>query len=273
MTINIIAYVINLKGKEQNYETTKIKLNDYGFINIQRFDAIVGKDLNYSFQDKIYDPAKNVPVSMEAYLNILNGRILHRQLIGKGTIGCALSHYSLWKWLVDHPEYQQLIIFEDDARPNNNYSIDFLQQIIASVPDFDMLSFGYSDIRGEIEEVNEYVSRFKGGEFFGLQGYMISQSGALKMMKYMFPIEFQVDSYIGYIAKFDPTFKLYMTKESLIDQSYHISSIQKPCVRCYINDLDNVYGWINLFTKKTILILIAIYIIYRMMSKKRNNYS
>ena len=212
MTINTTAFIINLKGKEEDYEATKTKLNDYGFTNIQRFDAVIGKDLQISFQDKIYDPPRNVPVSMEAFIDITEGRSLHRQIVGKGTIGCALSHYSLWKWLVEHPEMDRLLIFEDDARPIDSYSIEMLEKTINSVSEFDIISFGYTTIRGNIEEYNEYVDKFLGGEFFGLQGYLVSRRGAQKLMKNMFPIEFQVDSYIGYIAKFDPEFKLYFTK-------------------------------------------------------------
>ena len=267
MTINIPAFVINLRGKEADYETTKTKLNDYGFTNIQRFDAVVGKNLNISFQDKTYDPPRNVPISMEAYINMSEGRQLHRQIVGKGTIGCALSHYSLWKYLIDHPELDRLLIFEDDARPDDDYSIELLEKTINSVSQFDMISFGYSNIRGDVEDYNEYLNKFLGGEFFGLQGYLISRSGAQKLMKNMFPIEFQVDSYIGYIAKFDPEFKLYFTKDTFINQSKHVSSIQTLCIKCHVNDLDKLDEWIFLL-KRMIPIIIIVYLCHRYYKKK-----
>ena len=54
--MNIPIYIINLKGKEENYIRLQKELSEQqmegetkGFSNVNRFQAVMGKELEYSF--------------------------------------------------------------------------------------------------------------------------------------------------------------------------------------------------------------------------------
>jgi glycosyl transferase family 25 len=87
-------YVINLESDKNRKEDIEKQFKKYNF-NINFFNAIHGKSLNYDeLQTK----------------NIIDTNI---GKIKKGEIGCALSHITLWKQLLNSSK-QYFIIFEDD---------------------------------------------------------------------------------------------------------------------------------------------------------------
>ena len=90
-------YVINLKRSVDRMEAVKKRLNKVG-LGYQRFDATDGSKLT---EKQIQDFAH--PVCYNFFCS-------------KGMIGCAMSHYRLWKKQVAEKK-KWMFILEDDANP------------------------------------------------------------------------------------------------------------------------------------------------------------
>lgn len=112
-------YVINLKHRTDRYEEFKKrceKLFDYTLI--ERFDAIHGITVD---QDK------------------LEYSFLKRKK-NKGELGCFLSHYNIWKKIVENTELKNddiVLIFEDDVFFNERF---FSRNFKEAILDFKKIS-------------------------------------------------------------------------------------------------------------------------------------
>jgi GR25 family glycosyltransferase involved in LPS biosynthesis len=171
--------IINLKRRTDRKETMsklleKHKLTKYTFV-----EAVDGTTLELTYD--IYKLFKG---------NDFENR--------KGYIGCAMTHYNLWKKFIESKE-EYVIIFEDDISLSINIA-DKIDQIIQSIPQFkqsdkslDILFLGHSvfpsfnsDKIAKIQN-NDMVmidlnkQKYIGGFF----GYIITQSGAKKMIDYI----------------------------------------------------------------------------------------
>lgn len=253
------SFIINLETKPEQYTILKNQLSDYGFNNIERWNATVGKNLVPVINKTTQLSENEVPVTLQAYVDLNEGRTLHRSLSSKGALGCYMSHVNIWKWLLNQPNIDKVVVFEDDAIIVSKDNIEKLNKSLNSiVQPFDFFSFGYLNAdRGETYSINEYINLYK-GEFWGLQAYIITKSGAEKLLRYIFPIDVQIDSYIGLIGIYDPSFKLYVTSKSFVEQRTHISTIQDICIKCGIIDL---YDIVNRYKIIVILLLIIIIIV------------
>jgi GR25 family glycosyltransferase involved in LPS biosynthesis len=117
----------------------------------------------------------------------------------KGVIGCALSHYQLWKELVEDKTHDYYVIFEDDIILNGDGS-QFKERLDKLKPEMmkqDVLFLGYtifSDKREKVKDIYDTISNdtlFKveplnknlyiGGTF----AYSINKSGAQKLLRYI----------------------------------------------------------------------------------------
>ena len=233
---NVPVWIINLKGKEANFQKLLRQLVSQSFFDVNRYEAVKGSDLTVTYDNVPFQGlTAPIPISLQAFIDLKEGRVLHRSLSSKGAIGCALSHFMLWKMMIDQ-NISSMIILEDDIKLPMNLAQN-LQPIVQNL-EFDMLSFGYLSTRFNRQNLENESRVVKGiGEFHGLQGYMITQQGAWKLMQRFFPLEMQVDSYVGFIAKNDPNFLLLFTTKSMANQEVHKSSVQDICVLCNINDL------------------------------------
>lgn len=179
----IKAHVINLKKNKQRYERF---MNSYTLdIPIERFDAIVGKEL---------DPQEYISKNAYDTLQIAekNGYRKRHSELTRGAIGCYLSHVELYKKLLSD-ECEYYLIFEDDAELCvKNETI--LRDAIKNAPsDWDMISFarGYGYSHTEIK--GKYTKYY---HFFGLTCYLINKKGARKFLDEFNskPITMQIDS-------------------------------------------------------------------------------
>lgn len=110
----------------------------------------------------------------------------------RGGVGCALSHKRCYEYIVAN-EIGACLIFEDDIRLSN----DFVAKLSALQPpdDYEVLFLGYHAIH--TRGVNKLKRRFvKPHKAYGLFGYVVTLSGAKKLVQYVFPITQQIDSEI-----------------------------------------------------------------------------
>jgi hypothetical protein len=95
--------------------------------------------------------------------------------------------------------------------------------------------------------------------FFHLDSYIITKKAAQKLLKFAFPIEMQLDSYIPYYNLIDKDFKVYYSDKKLFKQERKDkSNIQDFCLSCFFLEIkDKHYNKLN-----HICILIGIIILF-----------
>lgn len=119
----------------------------------------------------------------------------------KAVMGCATSHLGLWwKLANEHPDIQNYLIFEDDAKMLPDWE-ETLEKSMAHVPeDYDVLYLGgilppNRDVFQQVlKPVTKYYSRIQPNTIFGqphptpyfhscAYAYILSRRGAIKIME------------------------------------------------------------------------------------------
>lgn len=162
--------------------------------------------------------ARPMPITTNALYTMTkynNMRRYHYQISRLGTIGCYLSHVSVWKRVAD--TNKPAIIAEDDHYIADMGHAARVLGAIAKAQDSlaqsaDVVLITYLNLRNNTDRkgilsVQTSDSRARGvddlqflrvnGEFWGLQLYMLTPRGARLLLKDAFPIEMQVDAYMG----------------------------------------------------------------------------
>ena len=151
-----------------------------------------------------------------------------------GMKGCALSHQSLWTYMVQN-DLQNIFIFEDDAVIHENFSRDF-EHVWNHLPkDYDIVYFGclfgcsdnsmgnslFKTIAGiDTEDINDFVHTSSGT--VGTHAYMISLEGAKKFINK--PINFHIDTQIlAWIKTYN--YKAYAVNTNMVETSQNNSTL------------------------------------------------
>jgi len=112
----------------------------------------------------------------------------------KGVIGCALSHYNLWKRLLDDSMHDYYLIMEDDFTLCSNFKKHI--ETLKSNNEFsmrDVVFLGYSmfeknrdyDIYNSVSEAVNVIDLNKELYIGGFFAYSINKAGARKMIEYI----------------------------------------------------------------------------------------
>ena len=241
--IDIYSIPLYYISFDKNLDLEK-QARDCNFTNIHHFKAVNGKQFNEEklLEDKL--------ITYRTYGDLTEGRDQHQGMPSLGGIGCALSHYSLWKLCVDN-NYPYIIIVEDD--------ISFRK---LSTQEIDVITDTISKPNGiYISPLSKFKIKNK-QKFWGLHFYICSQSVCRKMMENFFPIDVQVDSYLSYVFDKDKTInlKLYKTlnqKEFYKNKSNIQESFINFCTKCFLPSNNIFYlGFIVLII---ILVILCIY--------------
>lgn len=152
----------------------------------------------------------------------------------KGVIGCALSHYNLWKELIMDKKYNYYCIFEDDIQLTNNFSplLEKCEKVLETV-NIDFLLLGYhmfKHLRNTVKEIYDIYkdkiifSPFRNDLYIGgFFGYIISKSGAKKIIEY---IENNgIKHGIDYLIKIIPNFKVFECQPHIVFSNWVDSKI------------------------------------------------
>ena len=256
----IKSFVISLQDEKANQSIQY--LSQMGFPQVSHFKGVNGKDLiPVISKEEVSLP--NVAVSLQTMFDLENSRVQHHSIPSKGALGCYLSHVGLWKMLVES-NLERIFIFEDDIQFKHKITYDDLEEMIQKhVPeDEDVFLFGFLNIRGDILKINDFVNKVD-GQFWGLQSYMITKNGARKLLSNVFPIEMQIDSYIGSVAHVTGDINIYSFDTSLTRQKIHKSSIQDVCMSCDMNDImTGNLRWRNIWYNK-ILLLVILFLVWK----------
>lgn len=184
------SYLINLDRREDRLENfmKNIEEKKLVFSNLERFSAIDAKTLHDEYINSIID--------ISARKGTFGKREYHEELNGKGSVGCYLSHFTLWRRCLELG--QPILIMEDDINFVDGF-MEKLEKISTYLPHEGLTLFNYQ-FNTRPEKINEYV--FKVKHFFGLGFYVITPEFIKKIQQFLFPIKYQIDSVLSFLSPF-----------------------------------------------------------------------
>lgn len=176
------------------YQKCKTKFVNAGFKNpIHHFNAVDGKKMRTELVD---DRSK---LSFRAMTEIEHSkeRETHSSMPSWGGVGCYLSHVALW----EKAKEGGLFIIEEDAGPVSGAADTMRKEFeeVQALKDDNYIYWpGYIGARFT-EPVGSTKFKKAKGVVYGAQMYYVSPAGAESLLKNAFPMEVQVDSYMGYV--------------------------------------------------------------------------
>ena len=186
------VFVINLKKRPQrlSFFNSKYNLN----IPFEVFYAIDGSMLNLQ---KLLENNIIGEIGLES---IKNKRTYHYELTNINSVGCFLSHYYLWKQIINIKE-DNFIIFEDDTI-FNEITLKEINYRISTIPDdWDIYLLSDNQCCYSKIKLNKKIDKVK--RFFLTNAYIINKKAINKILNLnnIFPINQQIDSYLSELAQ------------------------------------------------------------------------
>jgi GR25 family glycosyltransferase involved in LPS biosynthesis len=205
------TYLINLKKDKEKYSKILQNFSNTN-LSLTRWNAIYGKELNDEYIKNISTKSCNI-------------------LCSHGLIGCWLSHYTLWKHIVDN-KLNNVLILEDDAYPVKNFNTK-LNTILKEVPDdCDLLflgNFGTNDTF--FENFLKYLFSARQEKYISknivipsialtMHAYILTYNGAKKLINsiYLNKIDYHIDVTLNEKI-FNNNFNVYAIKNNIINQN------------------------------------------------------
>lgn len=167
--MTIPFYCINLDkdiARRKRMESEVQKMPGFSLI---RVPAVLGKDVSFSEKEKYFAPD---------YL----------KTVKDGEVGCLLSHYGIWKGLLDTNEKYRIIL-EDDVSFSDDFS-ERLKGVLGKVNNFDIIYLGCGGVCGNGCKklgknrcpTTDIPGFARAHHAFGAYGYVISKRGANKLV-------------------------------------------------------------------------------------------
>lgn len=185
------VYIINLREDTKRYQSITQNLSTSIIYNKhERFNAVNGKYIDIRIlNDNILTDAAKEDI-------MLKKQKIYGISLTYGSLGCALSHFLLYQKIAksDKPS----LILEDDIILKNDFDnqINILINRIHDI-DYDICYIGYNKIPGfNIENIDTVISK-PSGLITGLYSYIVTPTGAKKILDTVFPLNFQIDSGIS----------------------------------------------------------------------------
>ncbi len=176
--LKIPIKIINLEKRQDRKENTikEFARHNINSANLEFIKGVDGSKLEPTME--IYNLFKN---------NDFGGR--------KGFIGCALSHYYLWKQLLEDKDNDYYLIFEDDITLSKNFTRKMLS-LKDKYVESDFLLLGYhmfTQKRNNVKHIYDdedkeslNISKLETGLYIGgFFAYSISKKGAKKLLDYI----------------------------------------------------------------------------------------
>lgn len=200
-TNNLInnIWIINLDKSTDRMEKIKKNFDSLG-VKYNRFSAVYGKNVSKDYLDN------NVSF------------ICKKLLCNYGTIGCAASHKTLWKQLINS-DREYYIVFEDDIEINKT-TIDIINKLEPFIKKFDIdyLNLSCVNYGCSIKKTEFTVDEFEFGKpYFPLQtgSYIITKKGAIKLLNNISKTNYHVDFEILFV-KFFEDFNYYTSVPPIV---------------------------------------------------------
>lgn len=238
------VYVINMDKDKERLEVLKdslAKLKCKDKLKIVRIPAVDGKKIDINKFD----------ISLRARSIFDEPRTSHESIDCLGHIGCYLSHVNCWERVVrDDDDYA--LICEDDAKFTTEFcshGLDLWNSLYLKHKNKPLvLMCNYVDVFYKPTYEKKDIMKAN-GRFFGTGAYFLNKQAADVLLKYCFPIEVQVDSYMAFLSKLHlGGINIFHTKDHLIPLQDVKSTIDhSKCPSCWLPD-----KWVNSKHKTTI---------------------
>lgn len=256
------VFVINLDSRPDRWTSMKRKIIEAGFSEsaIKRIPAVLGKSLDLS----------QVNLSDRARYDLQQVRDNHFSIATTGAVGCYLSHYNLWKRMVDE-NIEAALIFEDDAQFTPNFqekSKAVMHDLHRFHWDHDGLlflqTFNVFPIKEKYEPTeSKYIKRITGA-FGSCAAYRITLDAARILVDKANLIDVQVDAAISFIGlNPDNHLRLLATRPVIVETDVvdiFTGNIQSVCAKCLIPpENEYIFGF---FTFVGILLALSLFLLY-----------
>lgn len=182
-------YVINLKRRPDRWKSSYNQLISNGFLpeNIVRINAVDSHDLYLKNPNYL----KTI-LSENAFLKLnIKKRDSHEQL-SVGAVGCALSHISVWRDMVEN-NIPGAFVFEDDIEFCKGFPEKFELRWRNVPGNWNLVFLGYRNSRRS-RRINRYI--MKPQKLMLTHSYIIDTRGAEILLNDALPISVQVDAYM-----------------------------------------------------------------------------
>ena len=194
--------IVNLKRRKDRKEHTINIFEKENITNYEFYEAVDGNELELTNE----------------IIELFQGNDFGNK---KGVIGCALSHYNLWKKLIEDKETNYYLIFEDDIQ--EYYKLNqTIKEYQNEMKEKEIIFFGYSMFEkdrnkeiynSKIDEVKITKlekQKYIGGTFM----YSINKIGAKKLIDYI--SKNGIKHGIDYIIKIAPNLESYEVKPQIV---------------------------------------------------------
>ena len=185
---DIPIFVINLESDTKRWEYIQYQLE---YIKCNNYERVSAVDMRKPNMAELY---KDDRISLYTKFTIQKKhRCDHKQIDRTGAIGATLSHYNIWKKIIDE-NINMAIIIEDDMHLMSNFYDSLQKEIEKYNKEFDILNLGY---------LKNYFSDIDNSKFyFGAGCYVVSKDACEILCKHVFPIDTHVDAYFFLLNHF-----------------------------------------------------------------------
>lgn len=239
------AYQLNQTeqfNKEDKVESKKVeskKNYSIKIVNLEkrtdRKQNVINEFTKAGFDSSEYEfvkatDGKELKLTKELY-NLFRGNDFGNR---KGVIGCALSHYNLWKQLLEDKNNTHYVIFEDDFKLCSDFKKKF-ECVAVDCGNKDFLFFGYhmhEELRKQVKDVYDVenvttirLSNLNNNLYIGgYFSYSISKDGATKLVKFI--EKYGIRHGIDYLNKIFPELSSYEIQPCLVHSVWNENNKQ-----------------------------------------------
>lgn len=195
-------YYINLDRRPERNEHTLKEINKLKYnCPIERISAVDGKKIDIpNLSTKL--------ITTDGIQNALHPTKGAYYLLSSGSIGCALSHLTIYDKIIEEmSDDNYALILEDDIHVKSEFN-EKLNKNINKLPKFDILFLGYHEYTNSVE----YDIYGVPNKLWGLFSYIINKKAALEIKK-IFPLRYQIDTEMPKIFK---NLNVFYLKDKLV---------------------------------------------------------
>lgn len=222
---NLPIFVINLDSDISRWNSMKYQLD---FINSNKYQRISAVDMRKPDMKNFY---KDDRVSLYTKFTIQKKhRCDHKQIDRTGAIGATLSHFNIWKKIIDE-KIDMAIILEDDMELVTDFFNSISIEIEKYNKEFDILNIGY--IKRAFSDVDN--SKF----YFGAGCYIVTKEACEILCKYVFPIDTHVDAFFFLLNHFGYLKMILSDKDLTIPTGNFKTNIDHGEIKCMRQNNDN----------------------------------
>jgi GR25 family glycosyltransferase involved in LPS biosynthesis len=229
----IPAFCINLERRIDRWQEFASQPGVLRLPNVKRFIGVDGSKLDIMNDDRI-------PLYTKKNIKF-NTRRAHEELSTAGGIGCALSHISVWEWIVQN-QAAVTLIFEDDAKVPANFG-PYMNELITSSPtlkdtnQWELFVLTHMRSDSKVLPTDPLIHTING--FVGFQCYFITLECAKRFLTEAYMLHLHIDLWAS-TFKTVYGLKLICHPSFSVEQRSSKTDIQDKN-RCHMCDLPSTF--------------------------------